>query len=255
MRKHPRIGGPGVHSLIVGITEQARPELRALVAEQRRFLTVSCAAFDAGDHAEAKRIATCLRALLLDSGTGPSLLGELSSRDQIGWLDTAGSLLPSVAGQGRTPLVHVSAERRPGPFETAWLPTLDAWDRRLQERPRLPAAVEESLARMRAEGVLRSRGQWLPFADWWSAEVMYDNHDDTFTRADLVRALTEPGGVALDAPAQETADEWPSFPDASAAGVDPDPERRGPPLGPTLSSVRQVAFEVEMSLYRADPPT
>lgn len=244
-----------MHPLTVDTIEQARPELPALVAEQRRFLTVSCAAFDAGDHAEAKRIATCLRALLLDVGPEQPLLAELGTRDLVGWLDTAGSLLPSVAGQGQTPLVHVSAERRPGPLETAWLPTLDAWDRRLQERPRLPAAVEESLARMRAEGILRSRGRWLPFSEWWEAEVMYDNHGRTFTRADLVRALTEPGGVAPDVPAHATTDEWPSFPDASASGVGPDPEHRVPPLGPTLSSVRQVAFEVEMSLYRADPPT
>lgn len=238
----------------MGTIEQARPELQALVAEQRRFLTVSCAAFDAGDHAEAKRIATCLRALLEEQGPGQALLAELGTRDQIGWLDTAGSLLPPVAGQLQMPLVHRSAERRPGQPETTWLPTLDAWDRRLQERPHLPAAVEESLARMRAEHILRSRGHWLPFPEWWDAEVMSDKHGRKFTRADLVRALTDPQFSALDTSAPDEADEWPLFQDATGWGVDPGPGDRVPPSGPALSSVRQVAFEVEMSLYRADPP-
>lgn len=243
-----------MHPLTVGSIEQARPGLQELVAEQRRFLAVSCAAFDAGDHAEAKRLATCLRELFQGREPGQALLAELGTRDQIGWLDTAGSLLPPVAGQVQMPLVHVSAEQDPGQVGTTWLPTLDAWDRRLQERPKLPAAVEESLARMRAEHVLRSRGHWLPFPEWWDAPVMSTERGQKFTRADLVTALTDPEVGARDDSALDETDVWPSFRDASGWGADPDPQPRVPPLGPTFSSVRQVAFEVEMSLYRADPP-
>jgi hypothetical protein len=237
----------------VGTVEHTRSELLALVAEQRRFLTVSCAAFDAGDHAEAKRIATCLRALLQDLGTGQALLAELGTRDQIGWLDTAGSLLP-LEDRVQMPLVHVGVEERPGQHGTTWLPTLDAWDRRLQERHKLPPSVEESLARMRAEHTLRSRGHWLPFPEWWEADVMWDEDGQKFTRADLVNALTDPDGKARVEPAfDEVHHRRPRW-DSSGWANDLDDYPHVPPLGPTLSSVRQVAFEVEMSLYRADPP-
>lgn len=235
------------------VSDQARHELEGLAAEQRRFLSVSCAAFDSGDHAEAKRIAACLRALLQDPGTGQALLSELGSRDLIGWLDTAGSLLP-LPDQAQTPLVHVSAEEKPGRTGTTWLPTLDAWDRRLQERPRLPASVEESLARMRAEHLLRSRGHWLPFHEWWDADVMCDEGGQKFTRADLVAALTDPAGTAAADPGLDDVHRHRPRWDTSGWAVDLDDLPRGPALGPTLSSVRQIAYEVEMSLYRADPP-
>jgi hypothetical protein len=242
-----------VHPGSVVTIERTRSELLILAAEQRRFLAVSCAAFDAGDHAEAKRIATCLRALLQDLGTGQALLAELGTRDQIGWLDTAGSMLP-LEGHVQTPLVHVGAGERPDQAEARWLPTLDAWDRRLQERHQLPPSVEKSLARMRAEHTLRSRGQLLPFPEWWEAEVMCDEGGQRFTRADLVMALTDPdGGVRVDPALDVDHHHRPRW-DSSGWASDLDDHPHVPPLGPTLSSVRQVAFEVEMSLYRADPP-
>jgi hypothetical protein len=237
----------------VGTIEQTRRELQALVAEQRRFLAVSCAAFDGGDHAEGKRIAACLRALLQDLGSDRGLLAELGTRDQVGWLDTAGSLLP-LAGRAQMPLVHARPTERPGQRETTWLPTLDAWDRRLQERPRLPPSVEESLARMRAEHTLRSRGQWLQFPEWWEAEVLCDKRGQKFTRAELVESLTDPDGGARVAPASDEDEQWPWRDEFSAGSMEVPAGPRVPPLGPTLSSVRQVAFEVEMSLFRADPP-
>ncbi len=234
--------------------DRPRTDLQALASEQRRFLAVSCAAFDDGDHAEAKRIATCLQTLLQGLRSGPALLAELGSRDQVGWLDTAGSLLP-LEGQVQMPLVHATVEERPDHVETTWLPRLDAWDRRLEDRPRLPAGVEESLARMRADHTLRSRGLWLPFAEWWVAEVMCDEAGQKFTRADLVQALTDPDRGTREDPAPEELHQRRPRWDSSGWAVDLDDHPHVPPLGPTLSSVRQIAFEVEMSLYRADPPS
>jgi hypothetical protein len=208
--------------------EQTRDGRLVELAEQRRFLAVSCSAFDAGDQAEAKRIAAVLQVLLHGRGSEPALLEELGSRGQIGWLDTAGSILPAVAG-AQTPLAYKKAAQ-PG---STWLPTLDAWDRRLQERPQLPAETEETLARLRAEHVLRSRGSWLPFDEWWEADILRDRRGQTSSRADLVQLLASPDGAARIAP---------DFGEA-------------PGVSPALASMRQVAFEVERSLHRASPAT
>jgi hypothetical protein len=209
--------------------EQTPEELQVELAEQRRFLAVSCAAFDAGDHAEAKRIATVLQILLHGRGSGPALLEELGTRAQMGWLDTAGSILPVIAG-AQTPLVYVMKVEHAA---SMWMPTLDAWDRRLQERPLLPAETEETLAQLRAEHALRSRGGWLPFDEWWDAEVLRNREEQTFSRAALVQMLTTTDGAArLD----------PYF-------------GGGPRTSPVLASMRQVAFEVERSLHRASPAT
>jgi len=207
--------------------EQTQDERLVELAEQRRFLAVSCAAFDAGDHAEAKRIATVLQVLLQGRGSGPALLEELGTRAQIGWLDTAGSMLPVIAG-AQIPLAYIKKGDQSG---SVWLPTLDAWDRRLQERPQLAPETEETLAQMRAEHALRSRGSWLPFDEWWDADVLRDLRDQTCSRGGLVQMLANANG---------------------AARVDPY-VGGGPRTSPVLASMRQVAFEVERSLHRASP--
>ena len=258
----------------VSSVDQSRDELLLQLAEQRRFLASSCAAFDAGEHAEAKRIADTLRVLLHHLGASHALLVELGTRDQVGWLDTAGSLLP-LEGSAQTPLVYIKVDepppvkragQRPGqhpgqpghkPVQrvATWLPTLDAWDRRLQPRPQLPADIEEALARQRAEGALRSRGRWLPFAEWWDAEVLRDKAGQSFTRADLVRALATVDDEALADP--NLAEHYQRLANHSSYGwvirLETRPEV--PTLSPALASVRQVAFEVERSLHREEPPT
>jgi hypothetical protein len=233
--------------------EQTRDGLLLALEQQRRFLVLSCAAFDAGDHAEAQRIATTLRVLLHQLGSSRALLIELGTRDQIGWLDTAGSLLP-LEGSAQTPLVFVRVEKRSEQSKATWLPTLDAWDHRLQERPELSPDVEETLARGRADQSLRSRGRWLPFDEWWDADVLRDKVGQTFTRADLVRALANTDGEAqVDRDLLQVYDRL-SRPNSSGWVTKHENGPDGPLLSPAMASVRQVAFEVEWSLHRAKPP-
>jgi hypothetical protein len=228
--------------------EPTRDELLAELAEQRGFLAVSSAAFDDGDHAEAKRIAAALRTLLHDHESHRAVLVGLGTREQIGWLDTAGSLLPLVSG-AQTPLVYIPADQ-PKPV---WTPTLDAWDRRLKERPRLPPEAEETLSRMRAEGTLRSRGAWLPFAEWWDAHILRDMRGQDFSRADLVQVLANADGTVPADPG--LAEAHLRLARRSSAGWAIQLERGPgvPLLSPALASMRQVAFEVERSLHRASP--
>jgi hypothetical protein len=241
-----------IHADQMSQLEQTRDELLGRVAEQRRFLTTSCNAFDASDHAEAKRIATAVQALLLGASSDLALLAQLQIRDQIGWLDTAGSILPLVAG-AQTPLVYLTVDARLDQTRSSWLPTLDAWDRRLQARPRLAPDVEETLARMRASQLLRSRGSWLAFADWWSADVMRDMSGQHFTRADLVQALANEADEAHVDPHLDELYRRLTRPTSSGWAIDLEAGPAVPLLTPLLASVRQIAYEVETSLHRGAP--
>ena len=238
----------------VGVTrvKETRDELRMQLEEQRRFLAMSGAAFDAGDHAEAKRIASTLRVLLDGVGSTPPLLARLGTRERIGWLDTAGSMLP-LEGSAQTPLVFAVADERPAHEGAMWLPTLDAWDRRLRERRPLSPDMEETLARMRADRTLRSRGSWLPFAEWWEADVLRDTDGQSFTRADLLRAMTNTDGEVLAGPNRDAAHRRISAPGSSGWVTARERRTPVPPLSPALASVRQVAYEVERSLLRREP--
>jgi len=222
------------------------------MTEQRRFLAVSCAAFDAGDQAEGKRIASTMRALLQSFGSDPALLVQLDMRDQLGWLDTAGSMLPLVAG-AQTPLVYLSVDGRLHESRSSWLPRLDAWDRRLEERPRLPPEVEEMLARMRDDRSLRSRGSWLPFAQWWEAEVLRDVGGRTVTRAELVDALANTDREMHADPELGELYRMLSRPSSAGWTIKQELGPAVPLVTPALASVRQIAFEVEASLHRGAP--
>ncbi len=232
--------------------ELTRDELLQRLDEQRRFLAISSLAFDAGDQAEGKRLATTLAVLLHDQARRGALLVQLGLRDQIEWLDTAGSILPLIAG-AQTPLVFLGLDERLDRSRSSWLPTLDGWDRRLQDRPQLPHDAEVTLARMRAEHSLRTRGSWLSFDEWWAADVLRDMSGTNFTRASLVEALANTDDHGYDDPRLELIHRRLTRPDATGWATKVEPGRAVPMLSPALASVRQIVFEVERSLHRATP--
>jgi hypothetical protein len=234
--------------------EPTRDELLERLDEQRRFLAVSSRAFDAGDQAEGKRLASTMAVLLHDLERRASLLVQLGLRDQVEWLDTAGSILPLVVG-AQTPLVYLGLDERLHRSRSSWLPTLDGWDRRLQERPQLSPDAEATLARMRVEHTLRSRGSWLPFDEWWTADVLRDTSGLDFTRAGLVEAMANSDDLAHEDPRLERIHRRLTRPDATGWATKLEPGRAVPVLSPALASVRQIAFEVERSLHRAAPVT
>ena len=210
-------------------------------------MTLSCAAFDGGDHAEAQRIATALCVLLYRSGRSRALLVEVGLREQVGWLDTVGSLLPAEAS-AQTPLVFVSVEQG----QATWLPTLDGWDRRLERRQPLPPEAEEKLSRMRADDTWRSRGARVPFAQWWDSHVLRDMNDQSFTRGDVVRAVASTYGEAPIDPFLEDVYQRLSRPSSFGWAMPFEHRPQVPTSSPVLASVRQLAFEVEGSLAQAD---
>lgn len=70
----------------LNIPKLDRDHLDHLV-EQLSFLDASCAAYDAGAKAEAKRLAATVRVLLHDTAASTSLLKHLDVKERIGWAD------------------------------------------------------------------------------------------------------------------------------------------------------------------------
>jgi hypothetical protein len=56
---------------------RSRQELLDALVTQRRHMARSCAAYDAGDHSEAVRLATCVCTLVHDARTYRSIMGQL----------------------------------------------------------------------------------------------------------------------------------------------------------------------------------
>ena len=71
---------------------QTDPELMEHLNEQMGFLRRSAEHYDGGDFSEAKRLATTLRVLLHDSEKSKSLLTQLSVKDKLRFVDTAGPI-------------------------------------------------------------------------------------------------------------------------------------------------------------------
>src|SRR5215213_9256029 len=62
--------------------------LLSYLREQVRFLRSSAKAYDDGDEAEERRLATAIRVLVHDTGQSHSLLGQLGLKERLHWTDT-----------------------------------------------------------------------------------------------------------------------------------------------------------------------
>ncbi|MEJ7759555.1 MAG: SEC-C metal-binding domain-containing protein [Gemmatimonadaceae bacterium] len=195
-----------------------RDETAAAYHEQWAFLRKSCAAFDAGDETEAKRIATSLRILLHDTKRSTSLLTQLKLKDAL-FFDTAenvnnDNLLPTFG----LVLAHYTGT--------------DC---------RFVAPIEKPLG----------RPIWMiPFEYWWRKRVVRVPEQFELTRADLVLTLADQdGGAHADDAIEEryyrlsrenamgytfTLSDGPSIP---VSGVE-------------RASVRQIAHECLVSLIQ-----
>lgn len=227
--------------------------------EQVEFLRTHAASFDAGKEHFAKPIAHVLRTLLHQTSKSTALLTRLEARDQIQWLDSAGEVdernpmaritivateVSTVMGEdaaGQLTPTHVEA-RHSAPLEpTRWvLPSVGAQVAdllRLGRKPRRP-------------------GEWLPFHDWWVDEaIAIDKDGKRFSRRDLVLAMAhKEGGSHVD---PEMDEAYVKLTRANGLGyffgtVGFEHDLRAE-ADPVPAAIRQIAYEVEMSLNRRYP--
>ena len=193
-------------------------ELEQNLREQIGFLRSSTAHFDQGRESEAKRIASSLYILFVNTGDSPSLLEQMRIRDEIRLPDTAygdveGNLAPYM---GLVAMKSANYIARQLAFPE---------DRQFKN---------------------------IPFQEWWR-KVILDNHKGlVYTREALVIAVAEQDGGIKVASGLD-----PSYVElARKNGIGWRRECNGgdkPMLGVELHSIREIAWELLDAISRQYP--
>jgi hypothetical protein len=137
-----------------------REELLEHIGEQVGFLVTSAAAYDAGQRAEAKRLAVAIRVLVHETPTSQSLLGQLGELH---------SRRFAAIGEEIEPEVTIDT----GPL----------------------TGLNEDLDGPKLIPVLVAPSRWLAFESWWR-EPVYVVHRGFFNRRRYVLDLANKGGGA-----------------------------------------------------------
>lgn len=149
---------------------QTRSELIDHLYEQLAFIDSSCAQYDAGVHFEAKRLATHVRVLVHDAGSGTSLLTHLGIKNAVLFRDGADTAMLDLAQQ------HGMKGSIPG---------LAAVRLTNDGMAYVPAFLHKGLG----ESV-------LGFEKWWTSKRMMDIQGHTASRYDIVKWLCNTDGGA-----------------------------------------------------------
>ncbi|ROZ49405.1 hypothetical protein EEB13_05645 [Rhodococcus sp. WS3] len=190
-------------------------DLLADLNEQFLFLKNSCATYDGGFEAEAKRIAVVIRTLVHDTKNSRSLLYQMKIKSVLQWNDTAHDIKPhNIAATTGLTSMGLGLDG-----SIAFLP-------RVGER-------------LRSAPSLRT----VSFDDWWTRHVIKDANGNLFSRRDLVLALAnKDGGAHIDrlqastfALAHENSTGWIRMSDSGATNPMP---------SPIFPSVRTIAEEL-----------
>ena len=202
-------------------TPQTLEALNQHLSEQVRFLRGSSESFDTGFEGEAKRLAATIRLLVHDTKNGShSLLMQMEIKDKMGFLDTAWEFNPKnlVSHNGLTMIRYSNGE---GKFVAP-----------LGGGPR--------------------QGQWVTFTSWWNRIVFVDNLKHKFTRRDLVLAVANQDGGAHVDPALDS--DYAALSRENTLGwFVSDGKTERPLPGPELPAVRQIAYELLISLATQFP--
>lgn len=194
-----------------------RADLIRALREQRELLQNAADRYDAGSDVEAKNLALRVRVLLHDSRSSHSLLGQLSIKEVLPYLDTTNPDPPPGVLHFDAGLCTIHGVTGPD-GHSRYLPALTNMD---PERWHPPQA----------------------FVDWWSVPVVSDNSGAPVSRSEFVLWLAnEDGGAHVDPSVKGAYDQL------SRSGLDTfRPEHGDDPRFKDLvaPSVRQIAFELE----------
>lgn len=193
---------------------QSPTELAEHLREQVGFLRTSGAAFDAGQHAEAKRLATTIRILVHDTQMSTSLLNQLGVKDELRFVDTSHPPFPPGAIVAHFGL----AVGQIGPG------------------PNYDAIFEE-----------RGRREPKPFTEWWTALILRDQLGNEFARREMVLGLAHmDGGAHID---PELDEAYAALSRDNSLGVTfYQGDAKVPDSSPVPANVRQIAYELQRTI-------
>jgi len=200
---------------------QSTEELKKHLAESLGFLKASCAAFDSGNHSEAKRLATTLRVLLHDTSKSKSLLGLLDLKGQLKFTNTVSPDVP-----GNLLSYHGLVGLRMGSQGSSyWAPLGDGPPISCQQSP-------------------------SSFTDWWEQIIINDRVGGVFSRKDLVLTLANRDGGAHVDPKLEPS--YAGLTRANSIGWRISDGQTDQALTEIeLHSMRQIAYELLQTLSMA----
>lgn len=195
--------------------EQLRKRIRSISKSSREF--------DLGDADEAADIANYICMVVHDTG-GPStsILTQLGKKD-ISFYDSAFPRHPKDDGSYQG-LVVMEMSSNP---KWGWVPLIFGGD-----------GPSES---------------WKPFDEWWNAVVLDDRHGIEFTRRDIVLAVrNSDGGAHVDPELDEPYVKMEKLKEF-AFTFNVGGQEVKPRVGAGLASVRQIGFELLMTLEKEYP--
>jgi len=224
-------------------------QLQEHLRRQMRHLHNSARLFDEGDEDEAVRLGTTVRILAHHTRTSHSLLKQMGVRDTLAWVDT-GTYRDEVLKRQREWIeaTHgpdsglIVASTTPGEVGLATVETLDG--------------VARYVAPLRTVRSVRST-----FSVWWEKPLIETSSGATFNRRELVLAMSnKDGGAHVDPSVPAAYDDFVVDDMGVMWTEEPGDWMRDetPPGGwkrfagnVAAVSMRQIAFEVEATIYRA----
>jgi hypothetical protein len=201
----------------------AREEIRERLREQLGFMARSAAAYDAGDEAEARRLATAIRMLVNHEGKNQALLVQLGMRENLRFLDTCGPIVGNNLGTDN-PMVLIQ--------------------QRGQQRPTYVPCL--------GDGPPRGPHRKLHFSEWWKMTVIRaDGGKVSFSRRELVTTMAnQDGGAHVD----PTIDEkYARLTRLNEFGwITSNGQEELPLRAIELAHVRQITYELLITLTTAE---
>lgn len=223
-------------------------ELIEALIEQLQFLRSSARAVDQGEQYEFKRLAMTLR-VLLHSGRRPTqaLLDQIGVLGKLQFLDSAGENPPNnkLRAQNLLALQQLT-------WGGGGVPSRGGYIARMHNLPDFKLDWRTQVHELAAGRSLpRKAGEYLDFDTWWSAVVLTDGLGAEFSRADLVRAVANTDGGGHVDPTLD-ASYYALSRSNSLGWIMTEPSGEQLPFdNPVPASIRQIAYEVDVSLVRA----
>lgn len=213
-----------IENVTMGRYQQSPQDLHQHLDEQLSFVQSSLSGYDAGNEAEAKRLAVHVRVLVHDTRNSVSLLSQLNLKGVLRFYDTATPRVRSAT----TSYVGLTATTIGG-GPPKYLPLLDTNPRNRRR---------------------------VPFDDWWNSIVISDMERRTITRERVVLSLAnQDGGAHVDPELREV---YAAVSRRGSLGRKKgDGKNWEDMLGAERATMRQIAHEMLLTLvpgYAVAPP-